>query len=56
MGQVIERRNLHPKNIDTLHQPSLEQQVISFLAVAYQDFEFVPIYINIDVHIRGRNE
>ncbi|XP_024461638.1 MADS-box protein JOINTLESS [Populus trichocarpa] len=27
MGQVIERRNLHPKNIDTLHQPSLEQQL-----------------------------
>ncbi|XP_061949590.1 MADS-box protein JOINTLESS-like isoform X2 [Populus nigra] len=27
MGQVIERRNLHPKNINTLDQPSLEKQL-----------------------------
>ncbi|KAL9377659.1 hypothetical protein Peur_028994 [Populus x canadensis] len=27
MGQVIERRNLHPKNFNTLHQPSLERQL-----------------------------
>ncbi|KAJ6908406.1 hypothetical protein NC651_018740 [Populus alba x Populus x berolinensis] len=27
MGQVIDRRSLHPKNINTLHQLSLEQQL-----------------------------
>ncbi|KAH8502531.1 hypothetical protein H0E87_014000 [Populus deltoides] len=27
MGQVIERRNLHPKNFSTLHPQSLEQQL-----------------------------
>jgi len=44
MGQVIEKRNLHPKNIDMFGQPSLELQVISFHILAYQVFEFVPIW------------
>jgi hypothetical protein len=38
MGQVIEKRNLHPKNIDMFGQPSLELQVISFHILAFTKF------------------
>ncbi|KAB5548333.1 hypothetical protein DKX38_011739 [Salix brachista] len=36
MGQVIERRDLHPMNINMLSQPPLEKKVISNILLSFQ--------------------